>query len=410
MPDPDRSTMLLVSCFTISFLFCSFLSASLRAENEKQRRTKTGFSAGALGALLASVFAGGAFCYRIFLLQVKPLFALLYFLLYLAFAVLLPYSVGLLFQPAFSRMPLSIIGYIASFIGNTIGFVVSLPAQVAVKLFGKDEEPVYTEEEILSAVDSAEEQDFIDETQKEMIANIFELDEITAGDAMTHRTDVTAIEENAPIIDAIRLSVEEGVSRIPVYRKTLDDIVGIVHVKDLFGLLDDEESRNEPAASFARPVMYTPETAKARTLLTEFKKRHTQIAIVVDEYGGTSGLVTMEDILEEIVGDMQDEFDDEEELIIKIDDNTYICDASADVEDLFELFELPVPEEYTDGDFETIGGLVIERLGIIPEIGEKPSVEFAGVLFTVKETAERRVLKVLCEKQPEKETPEDETI
>ena len=410
MLDPDQPIPLIAVCFIVSFFLCAFLSASLRAEPERQRRAKTGFSAEMLGALLFIAFSGGCFCYYTVYYPNSAPAAFVWGAFYIAFGVLLPFTLGQLFSPLFSRVLLPLLNPLTALMGNTLGWALSLPSQLAARIFGGQAEPVFTEEEILSAVDSAEEQDFIDETQKEMIANIFELDEITAGDAMTHRTDMIAMEENAPIIDAIRLSMQEGVSRIPVYRKNLDEIIGIVFVKDLFFLLDDDESKSKPAAEFARSVMYTPETARARALLTEFKKKHTQIAIVVDEYGGTSGLVTMEDILEEIVGDMQDEFDDEEELVFKIDEATFLCDAAVDAEDIFKLFSLPIPEEYEEEVFETIGGLVIDKLGRIPGPDELPQVAYAGINFTVKEMAERRILKVLCEKQKQEEAPEDGTL
>ncbi len=409
MPDPARPIVLILSAFVLSFLMCVFLSASLRLESERVRRAKSGFSDRNIGALLFIIAAGGLFCYASFQLGVSVFAEGALILAYLAFGLLFPFTLGYLYSAFFNKYLYPVFGFLAKIVGVSVGLLISLPSYLLVTLGKGTTPPDFTEEDVLSIVDTAEEQDFIDENQKEMITNIFELDDITAGDAMTHRTDIVAIEENTPIIEAIRLSMEEGVSRLPVYRKTLDDVLGMVYVKDLFVLLDDVAGREKMAGEFVRGVMYTPEAAKARELLTEFKKKHTQIAIVVDEYGGTSGLVTMEDILEEIVGDMQDEFDDEDDLIHEISDGVYLCDATVDIEDIFDIFSLPVPEEFEEEDFESIGGLIIEKLGRIPENGEHPEIRYGGVLFRVQETGERRILKVLCTQETE-ETAIHETL
>lgn len=396
MADPARTWLFLLGGFLISFLNCGFLAALQRVDTEKKGRSARGFSDKAAGAVLLSL-VGGFLCWLgISALGFSFAPSLGLFCLFLCFGVFFPFTLGYAFFGAYYRATNKILGTLTKIVGSTAGLLLSLPSLLLVKAAGPSAASDLTEEDVLSAVDTAEEQDFIDESQKEMIANIFELDDVTAGDAMTHRTDVEAVEESTPVLEVIHLSAEAGVSRLPVYRRSLDDVVGIVHVKDLFALVDDESLRAKTAGDFMRSAMFVPEACRARELLLEFKKKHTQIAIVVDEYGGTSGLVTMEDVLEEIVGDMQDEFDDEEEPFVPVENGGYLCDGSADLEDVFDLFSLPVPEEFEEEDFESVGGLMIEKLGRIPTEGEHPEIDYGGLHFKVLQTEERRILKVLC--------------
>ena len=276
------------------------------------------------------------------------------------------------------------------------------PGWLVFKALGLSAQSDVTEEDVLSFVDDVEEHDLIDESQKKMITNIFELDDVTAGDVMTHRTEIVSVEENTPAADAVRLSLEHGFSRLPVYRKSLDDIVGILYVKDLFALWDTPEKAQAPVSRFMRGAMFVPEACRAQELLVDFKVKHTQIAVVVDEYGGTSGLATMEDVLEEIVGNIQDEFDNEDEDLVATEDG-FVAAGSADLEEVFEAFGLEPPDEDEDGeaDFDTVGGLIIDRLGRIPAAGEDVTLEYGGLEFTVLEVEDRRVGKVKCTRAPE---------
>lgn len=282
-----------------------------------------------------------------------------------------------------------------------IGAVFAAPARLVFRLARLTAVSEVTEEDLFSMVDDVEEQDLIDENQKEMIEGIFELNDVTAGEIMTHRTEVVAVEENATAAAVVQLAVREGVSRMPVYRKTMDDIVGVVYVKDLFTIWDDSQKGATPVREFMRAAMFVPEACRARALLVDFKLRHTHIAVVVDEYGGTSGIVTMEDILEEIVGNIQDEFDNEEEELVPIPGGV-IASGSADLEDVFDALGLVFPEEEAHA-FDSVGGLVIDKLGRIPTPREDAAVPYAGVLFTVLEVSERRVAKVQCTVQAAQE-------
>lgn len=279
--------------------------------------------------------------------------------------------------------------------------------QLAWHWWKKRREKDVTEEDVLELVDTAEEQDVIDENQKEMISNIFEFDDVTASDVMTHRTDLVAVPENTTLAEAARIAAEEGRSRLPVYQKTLDNIIGMLYVKDLLFLVQDRTRAESPVREFMRSVMFVPEACRAGELLRDFKRKHTQIAVVVDEYGGTSGLVTMEDILEEIVGNIQDEFDDEEEELTPCE-NGYLCDGSLELEELFAAFGLEPPEEQEEEEFETVSGLITQRLGRIPEPGEPVELDYNGLHFTVLEVDSRRIARVKCTRLPQTEPEKPE--
>ncbi len=243
-----------------------------------------------------------------------------------------------------------------------------------------------TEEEIKQLVD--EDQGELEISQREMINNIFEFDDTTAGDIMTHRTDIAAVEKNASLYDVVKIAIDEGVSRIPVYKDDLDDILGIIYVKDLLKFIGTQISDDEKIDDYLREPLFVPETIPCGKLFAQMTESHIQLAIVVDEYGGTAGLVTMEDILEELVGNIEDEYDDEEESIRKIDDNTYLFEGITDIEDVEETLAIKFPQ----GDYDTLAGFVISNLGFVPSGKEKnASVEFENFVFTVIKVEDRRI-------------------
>ena len=252
-----------------------------------------------------------------------------------------------------------------------------------------------TEESLLQLMDHADEQDVIDESQKKMITNIIELADVAAGDIMTHRVDMVAVEENTPCREVAALALESGNSRLPVYRKTVDDVVGILYAKDLLRLLSEPEMGGAPVTELARPAMYVPESRSAQQLLLDFKRQRTLIAIVVDEWGGTAGLVSMEDILEEIVGEIQDEYDDEEAPLTPCEGG-FIAVGDLDLDDLFDGFALEPPADMDERGFDTVGGLIAALLERIPEPGETAAVEYGGVCFAPLEVSARRVHKARC--------------
>lgn len=261
------------------------------------------------------------------------------------------------------------------------------------KLFGgsKSQYENVTEEEILMMVDAGQEEGVIEKSQKEMINNVLEFGDTTVEDVMTHRVDLIALEENDSIHDVVFHALNDGFSRIPIYKNDIDNIVGIIYVKDLLALVGCEDIEQYTIKQFIREVLYVPETAKCRDLFTQFTQKKQHLAVVVDEYGGTAGIVTMEDLVESIFGDIQDEYDDEEEEIKKVNETTYIIEGSADLDDVAEVLGLHVEE---NPDYDTLGGFIVDQLGRIPNEGEHPVLQIEQVEFTVLVVEERHIAKV----------------
>lgn len=272
------------------------------------------------------------------------------------------------------------------------------------KLIGfdiKEDDDTVTEEEIRLMVDVGEEAGTIEENQKDMINNIFEFDDRTVDEIMTHRTEITAADEDADIEELVSLAIKGGYSRIPIYSNDIDTIVGVVYVKDLLKYVG-KSTVKKSIKSMIRPALFVPEAKKCKDLFTEMTKKKIQMAIVVDEYGGTAGLITMEDLVESILGDIQDEYDNEEEEIVEVNETTFTIDGTTDIIEVERLLDFSMPE----GDYDTIGGFMLLKLGDIPKSGEHPTVELGGYAFTVKESDEKRIISVLVEKLPEKTTKE----
>jgi putative hemolysin len=264
-----------------------------------------------------------------------------------------------------------------------------------------------TEEEIRMMVDVGNESGTIEQSEKDMINNIFEFNDLTAGEIMTHRTEITAIDFDTDISEIIAVAVEDGHSRIPVYNESLDDIQGILYVKDLLKLITENKTENFDVSQYMRKALYVPESNRAKELFQEFKQKKVQMAIVVDEYGGTSGLVTMEDLLESIVGNMQDEYDDEDEEISQISENVFIIDGVTSLYDIKKLFNIDFSD---DEDYDTIAGYITDFLGHIPSEDEHPVVVISDIEFTVMSMDERRISKIRAERiiKEETESSEDE--
>lgn len=250
-----------------------------------------------------------------------------------------------------------------------------------------------TEEEIKQLVD--EDQGELEESTRDIIHNVFDFDATTAGDIMTHRTDIAAVEIDDEIINIVKLAIDEGFSRIPVYEDDLDNIKGIVYIKDLLKFIGQEIPKNEKIEDYIRSPLFVPETIPCGRLFEKMTETHIQLAIIVDEYGGTAGLVTLEDIIEELVGEIEDEYDDEEQAVKKVDDGTYIFDGSCEIEDVCEALGIELPE----GEYNTIAGFIINQLGTVPDEKTKgESIEYGGYLFTVLDVCDKRIETVRAEK------------
>ena len=262
----------------------------------------------------------------------------------------------------------------------------------------KSEETV-TEEEIRMLLDEGSEEGNIEQSDKDMINNIFDFGDTRVKELMIHRTDMVAIEKNSDLQEIVDVIVESGYTRIPVYEGDLDNIVGILYVKDLLGLITRSPGGSFDISKYLLEPFYAIDSMRCKLLFTMLKEKKMQMAVVVDEYGGTAGIITMEDLLEGIVGDIKDEYDqDEEDDISHIESGAYIMDGIADLEDVCETLGLEPDEEDLE-EFETIGGYIVHKLGYIPEEDEQPSIAVGNVLFTVQAMEDRRIAKLKAERQ-----------
>ena len=286
-------------------------------------------------------------------------------------------------------------------------FVLNGSANLVLRLLGinPNEEPEEaTEENIRMMLDAADEKGTIEESEKEMINNIFEFDDRSVGEIMTHRKDLTAIEMETPISEAVDLAISDGYSRMPVYEETIDNIKGVIFAKDLLTLIGDTVLEGRRVADFIRPVNFIPESNSCREAFMEFQQKKIQAAIVVDEYGGTAGLVSMEDLIESVMGNIQDEYDNEEEEISAIDEDNFDFEGTVLLSDIEELLDIEVDD---DADYDTLSGLIMDILGRIPEEDEHPVVEYQGVEFTVIQVEEHHIARVHAKILPEEAEEEE---
>lgn len=264
---------------------------------------------------------------------------------------------------------------------------------------------VHSTEELDMLVNASYNGGVLNETEKDMLHNVFKFSDLNAKQVMIPRTDMVCISKDTPIEELNALAAENQYTRYPVYEEDIDHIIGLVHVKDLFQLSIKDEIC--PIEKILRPVLLVPETITMDNLVLEFKKRKGQMAIVVDEFGGTSGLITLEDVLEEIFGEVQDEFDEEEETDIReVAPNTYLTNAMMRVDEFAEFFNMN-EEEIDDEDVDTIGGLVIKALGRLAQV--KDEVIIHNLKFIVKEIDGARITKLLIIREKEPENFEEET-
>lgn len=286
--------------------------------------------------------------------------------------------------------------------------VLTKSTNIVTRLFGLDpneKEQDITEEEILLMVDAADENGVLEESQKEMINNIFEMGDLTAGEVMTHRTDIVAVSVDTRISDVVPLAISEGFSRIPVYGDSIDEIIGILYVKDLFSLVGCDHVGDFSVSDFIREVIYFPESSRIMDVFRKLIEKKMHMAVVVDEYGGTAGIITMENIVEEVMGSIQDEYDDEADEMTQISDDTYIILGTADPEHVLEELGAQLPQEH---EYDTISGLIVDLLGRIPTEDETPTVTYANIDFTVLVIEDRRIEKIKAVIRSEVESKNDD--
>jgi len=292
----------------------------------------------------------------------------------------------------FAVVPLTLLSRISS---PFVKFL-TVSTNTLVRLAGvdpNDKKEEVTEEEIRMMVDVGNENGTIQETERLMINNIFEFDNKTVSDIMTHRSHVAGVSVDMPIHEVIRLVNIEKYTRLPVFEGSMDNIVGILHVKDLLDLMERGGESDSSVREILRQPHFVPTSQKIDLLFKELQKNKIHIAIAVDEYGGTAGIVTIEDLLEEIVGNIFDEHDEDDKGIEQINTNTYMVNGIVHLRDLREQFQIPFPYE----EYDTLSGFLVGQLGRIPAPGENPIVEYGDAVFKVEEVDERRISKVKIE-------------
>ena len=268
---------------------------------------------------------------------------------------------------------------------------------------GEDDEETVTEEEIRLMVDAGEEKGVIEEQEKDMISNVLDFDDVPVIECMTHRTDIAAVEDTDSLQDVVDLSIEKGFSRIPIYHEDIDNILGFIYVKDLLKYIG-KDARDVRLTDLMRPATFVPETQKCADLFRQMTEQHRQIAVIVDEYGGTEGLITLEDLLEGIVGNIQDEYDHEEEEILPDGPNRWSVDGALFLDEVEDLTGFSLPE----GDYDTLAGFLVAQLGRIPKPGEHPTVTCGPLTMTVLRVRERRIERIMVAKKAKAALPEAE--
>ena len=320
----------------------------------------------------------------------------------LVFGELVPKRLGMKY---YEKISYATVGVIKAISVITAPFVKLLTwsTNIVSKIFGvsEQEEETVTEEEIKMMVDQGEEKGVIEENEKELINNVFALNDIVASEIMVHRTDMYAIEINENLYELLDEIDEYKYSRIPVYEETIDDIKGILFLKDV--LKSVSMNKEIKIKDILREAYFVPESKPIDEIFKELQNNKKQMAIVVDEYGGTAGLLTMEDILEELVGNIFDEYDDIEVEYQKIDDNTYLIEGSISLYELNKILSVKLPE----GDYETLSGYLLEKLGRLPEEQEHPVIEDKKLTYKVEEVEDKRIKWVkVCKNQQEKPNEE----
>ncbi|MEX0833048.1 MAG: hemolysin family protein [Actinomycetota bacterium] len=284
-----------------------------------------------------------------------------------------------------------------------LGRLLAAPTRLIIKLSnvllpgkGLDEGPFVSEEDIRSMAEVGHEEGVIEEGEKELIHSIFEFGDTVAREVMVPRPDIVAVDASKSLRDVQALVLQHGFSRIPVHKENLDDIVGIAYAKDVLKAL--HQGKNDmPLADVVRDAHWVPESKKAAELLKQMQREKFHIAMVYDEHGSLSGLVTLEDLLEELVGEITDEYDREEPQMEPVGDGRYLVNGRLPIDELNEVLDVELPHD----EWDTVGGLMLGILGDIPEEGQE--VSFRGLRFRAEKVQGRRIAKVLVTKEPEQE-------
>ncbi|MHB8960891.1 MAG: hemolysin family protein [Candidatus Limnocylindrales bacterium] len=325
----------------------------------------------------------------------------------IVFAELVPKTLALAYAERFAltlAVPIDVLGRVLS---PVVAILTGVTRAVA-RPFGAtvNSEAQITAEELRLIVERGGEQGILEAEEEQMINAVIELGDRRLHQVMVPRVDMIALPALATFDHAIEVIVDGGHSRVPVYETTVDEIVGILYAKDLLPFLKSDTAERPSMRTLLRTPVFVPESMSIDDLLHEFQRRKVHMAIVLDEYGGTAGLVTIEDLLEEIVGEIQDEYDVEEPLVERLDEDRARVDGRAAIDDLLEIWDLRIELEDED-EYDTVGGLVYHRMGGIPQPGDE--IRMDGLHLTVESTDGRRVAKVIVEREhPVRDESSDE--
>ena len=324
----------------------------------------------------------------------------------LVFGELVPKRIAMQKTDKVARMACGVVSVLAAFMRPII-WLLTVSTNGMLRLLHIDsnaEDDEVSEEEIRMMVDIGEEKGAIESGEKEMIENIFEFNNMTAEDVMIHRTDVVMLWAEDPDEEIVRTIEETGLTRFPVYEEDADDVVGVLNTRTY--LLNARLERPRPLRELLTPAYFVPESVRTDVLFRDMQAKKIHMAVVVDEYGGTSGIITMEDLLEEIVGNIYDEFDPQEDQeIVQLEANLWRVAGSADLEEVAEALDMELPE---DGECDTLGGLVFAQLSVIPEDGSHPAVDIYGLHIEVEELTDRRVEWALVSKLADGEATDED--
>lgn len=294
--------------------------------------------------------------------------------------------------------PLSVLSKVV----NPFVKLLTVSTNLTVRLFGIDpnaEDEEASEEEIRMLVDTGLERGTIQQSEKMIIHNIFDFDNKDVSDMMTHRTDMIAISADTPLEDVLEIVQSEQYTRFPVFEERVDNIIGILHVKDLIVQFRKDTTRPKSILDIIRPAYFVSESKKGDDLLEELQQNRVHMAIVVDEYGGTAGLITIEDLIEEIVGSIYDEYDEEESIFEQVDEDTYIFTGIAHLDEVSQITKASLPE----GEYDTLSGFMVGTIGRIPTKQERPEFEFRGFRYKVLEVGKQRIRRIQMTRLPEEE-------
>jgi magnesium and cobalt exporter, CNNM family len=377
----------------IGLTFLGFLASAYAAVNLTESLEAL-FASSGIGVLASSA---GALALIIVTLLLS--------LFTIVFGELVPKSLALAHTERFALTLSRPIGFLLRLFGPLVGFLTAITTSVARLLGAGDEaQGVMSTEELKILVERGGEQGILEAEEEQMIHAVIELGDQRIHEVMIPRIAMISLAAESTLEQAIDIVIDEGHSRIPVYDKTIDEIIGILYAKDLLPFLKGSVNDRPTLRSLLRTPVFVPESMSVDDLLHEFQRRKVHIAIVLDEYGGTAGLVTIEDLLEEIVGEIQDEYDEEEPMIVQLSDDEARVDGRADVDDLGDLFDTDLKLEDED-EYDTVGGLVYHRIGGVPKPGDQVKVD--GLTLTVETTDGRRVGKILVVRDRRDEEPDE---